>query len=174
MNKAKRKLLKIAYYTLLLLTFICTILALNNGIVFQWFGLVPVILACIAVVLRAFIGYKKDKGITYQHLHSVLIPALVIALIIIIGFWGYLANPREFHNEITSPFGSTTIIVEYDLVSRPSVYIKRNAIFMTPVPIKGLVAGYNETIHFDIEWISDTQISMTNYLGEEFIVDLFP
>ena len=73
----------------------------------------------------------------------------------------------------TSPQGTNTIIVQYDFVSRPTIYKKtwlgKRKIWAYPG------SGFMETVHFGVEWLSEDEIKV-NYddlddeYDEEFIV----
>ena len=59
----------------------------------------------------------------------------------------------------TSPGGTYTIAVRYDLASRPDVYKKGvlwdKKIWDYPNP------GFMETVHFRVEWLSENQIRLS-------------
>ncbi|MBP3234685.1 MAG: hypothetical protein J6M65_09715 [Eubacterium sp.] len=59
------------------------------------------------------------------------------------------------HNQtFESPFGDDAVIVEVDYLSRPNVLYKGKRIF----EYDG--AGFNETVYWDIEWISEDKIRL--------------
>ena len=57
------------------------------------------------------------------------------------------------HETYTSPEGTNTIIIHYDLVCRPTVYkqllIGKKKIWEYPA------GGFMETTHFSMEWLSE-------------------
>lgn len=57
------------------------------------------------------------------------------------------------HEEYTSPQKTNTIIVQYDFMSRPTVYKKHwlwdNELWSYPG------SGFMETVHFGVEWLSE-------------------
>lgn len=62
----------------------------------------------------------------------------------------------------TSPEGSNTIIVKYDLASRPTIY-KKGLFYQQKIwDYPG--HGFNETVVFNVEWLSEDEIRFF-YLG---------
>ncbi len=61
--------------------------------------------------------------------------------------------PLPEHETYTSPEGTNTIIIHYDLVCRPTVYkqllIGKKKIWEYPA------GGFMETTHFSMEWLSE-------------------
>ena len=73
----------------------------------------------------------------------------------------------------TSQNGKNKITVEYDYVSRPSVFYKGNCIWKYPG------SGFNEEAYFEVEWIDDDTVKLVyddpSHSGkyyEEFEIDL--
>lgn len=75
----------------------------------------------------------------------------------------------------TSPQGTNTVIIQYDLVCRPAVYQKgllwNKKIWDYPG------SGFMETVHFGVEWLSETEIRLTyddinDEYDEEYIIAL--
>lgn len=73
----------------------------------------------------------------------------------------------------TSPQETRTIIIQYDFVSRPSVYKKtllgKRKIWAYPGP------GFMETVHFGVEWLSEQQVRLVyddldDRYDEEFVI----
>ncbi len=54
----------------------------------------------------------------------------------------------------TSPGGENTITVEYDFVSRPSVFNNGDRIWEYPG------SGFNEEVFFEVEWIDDDTLKL--------------
>lgn len=74
-----------------------------------------------------------------------------------------------------SPQGTNTIIVQYDFMSRPTVY-KKHWLWD-----KGLWSypgsGFMETVHLDVEWLSEDKIRLSyddknDKYDEEFIIEI--
>lgn len=105
----------------------------------------------------------------------ILILAVILIIIFLCRSCAPFYGPAE--EEIyTSPEGTNTIVVKYDFVSRPSVYIKGRLrdkkIWDYPN------SGFMETVHFNVEWLSENQIRL-NYddmrndqYDEEYIITI--
>lgn len=74
-----------------------------------------------------------------------------------------------------SPQGTNTIIVQYDFMSRPTVYKKYwlwdKELWSYPGN------GFMETVHFDVEWLSEDKIRLSyddknDKYDEAFIVEI--
>lgn len=97
------------------------------------------------------------------------IASFVLIFLILIGLTGCSDSSRT--KEYTSPNGEHTIIVEYDLVSRPTVYEKTGLI--KKKVFSKMENGYNESVFFEIEWIDDDTFRIyNNYFDEEYTIDL--
>lgn len=73
----------------------------------------------------------------------------------------------------SSPNGENTIIVEYDFVSRPQVISNGDVVW------KYEGSGFNEEVHFQVEWIDEDTVKLIyrdeSHNGkyyEEFEIDL--
>ncbi len=75
----------------------------------------------------------------------------------------------------TSPQNTNTIIVQYDFLSRPSVYKKtwigKQNIWTYPGN------GFMETVHFGVEWLSEYQVKidyddLNDKYDEEFMITI--
>lgn len=99
---------------------------------------------------------------------------LIVAVLLILFFVGaslFVSSLKE-HDTFVSPEKTNTIIVEYDFVSRPTVY-KKNLLGKEKIwEYEG--TGFNETVRFDIEWISEDQFRISycdsHGITEEFEV----
>lgn len=99
---------------------------------------------------------------------------LIVAVLLILFFVGsslFVSGLKE-HDAFVSPEKTNTIIVEYDFVSRPTVY-KKNLFGKEKIwEYEG--TGFNETVRFDIEWISEDQFRISycdsHGITEEFEV----
>lgn len=74
----------------------------------------------------------------------------------------------------TSPQGTNTIIVQYDFMSRPTVYKKRLLWDKELWAYPG--SGFMETVHFNVEWLSEDKIRISyddknDEYDEEFILE---
>lgn len=76
----------------------------------------------------------------------------------------------------TSPGGTNTIIVKYDLVCRPDVFKKG---FLRDKKLWSYPgSGFMETVHFGVEWLSENQILLTyndirhHEFDEEYVIDI--
>lgn len=74
-----------------------------------------------------------------------------------------------------SPQGTNTIIVQYDFMSRPTVYKKRWLWDKELWSYPG--SGFMETVHFDVEWLSEDKIRLSyddknDKYDEEFIIEI--
>ena len=58
----------------------------------------------------------------------------------------------ERDEDFTSPEGANTVTVQYDLVSRPSVFYNGQKIFDSEKP------GFNEEAYFYVEWLSEDEL----------------
>ena len=75
----------------------------------------------------------------------------------------------------TSPHGTNTIIVQYDFMSRPTVYKKRLLWDKELWAYPG--SGFMETVHFNVEWLSEDKIRISyddknDEYDEEFFVEI--
>lgn len=76
----------------------------------------------------------------------------------------------------TSPEGTNTIIVKYDLVCRPDVF-KKGLLWDKKIwDYPG--SGFMETVHFGVEWLSENQILLTyddvthDEYDEEYVIEI--
>ena len=76
----------------------------------------------------------------------------------------------QFDQSFVSPNGINTILVRYDYMSRPTVFLngKTDKIFVYTKP------AFNENIHFDVEWKSDYEFVLYNTYVEEYYVIIIP
>lgn len=92
----------------------------------------------------------KKKIIKY----SLLLTAILIIIFLYRSCAPFFGPSEEL--TYTSPKGTNTIVVKYDFVSRPSVYIKGR--FRDKKIWDYPNNGFMETVHFHVEWISENQI----------------
>lgn len=73
--------------------------------------------------------------------------------------------------KFTSPNGTNTIIIQYDFVSRPTIYKKGFLCNRKIWDYEG--SGFMETVHFNVEWLSENQIRFSyDEFDEEYIITL--
>ena len=98
---------------------------------------------------------KTTKYLSVPTMLTLSILVLVVSLVR--GCYHLLSNAEE--EVFTSPGGTNTIVVRYDLVCRPTIYQKRvlwnKEIWNYPN------SGFMETVHFNVEWLSETEIRFT-------------
>ena len=73
---------------------------------------------------------------------------IVLAVLIVMAV---LDLKYEREQEFTSPNGTNTITVKYDMFSCPAVFKGNKKIFEAK-------KRYNETVYFDVEWVSEDEI----------------
>jgi len=151
----------LAVIGLIVITFISALLSTFNLLAIPSSRLFVLFLVIITIAAGMSLNFKK-KG-----------KFALIALIIVtcIYFISVMVDPRERRMEYQSPMGTNTIIIEYDHASRPFIYRKENFLFMTPIGFD-FGPGYNETVSHEVIWLSENQIKLSDYYGDEWIVDL--
>lgn len=106
---------------------------------------------------------------------GLLVASALLLFLFCRGCYRLLTNAEQ--EIFTSPQGANTIIVQYDLVCRPTVYQKgllwNKKIWDYPG------SGFMETVHFGVEWLSETEIRLTyddinDEYDEEYIITLPP
>lgn len=111
-----------------------------------------------------------------KHRYTNYMIVIVIVLIIIFLFQSCCRIFANTEQEIfTSPKGTNTIIVEYDFVCRPTIYKK--GLFWKEKIWHYSGSGFMETVHFDVEWLSEDQIRFTyddkdDDYDEEYIITI--
>lgn len=89
-------------------------------------------------------------------LYVLLAAVIILILFSVRGCYHAIGSAEQ---EIyTSPEGSNTIIVRYDMMSRPSVYKKMR--FRKKKIWKYPGSGFMETVHFGVEWLSEDEIRL--------------
>lgn len=111
----------------------------------------------------------KRKRIKY------IVAATVLLLVIGLcrGCYNIFVNAEQ--EVFTSPQGTNTIIVQYDFMSRPTVYKKRLLWDKELWEYPG--SGFMETVHFGVEWLSENKIRISyddknDEYDEEFIIEI--
>ena len=100
---------------------------------------------------------EEKKKIIPSWLRTILVLTLVI-----FGYWrvfvflNELGFEKQYDKKFTSPNKVNTILVRYDYVSRPSVFLDGKEIF------EYSRAGFMENVHFDVKWISDYEFILYN------------
>lgn len=159
------------FYIFLSVTLMGLILLPLNVIVFPQFHWLVTGLAIVTVLLGVARGYKCSRGVLKQVAYCALLPVALIGCILIVDFVFNLINLREGHVEYISPKGETTVVIEYDLASRPFLYRKHGSVFMTKIPFE-FGSGYNETVKHEVVWLSENKIKLTDYHGNEWVINL--
>jgi len=97
---------------------------------------------------------------------------VIVSLLIIVTLLSLSACVNRVE-KYTSPSGNNKITVEYDFVSRPSVYYSGNCIWKYPG------RGFNEEAYFKVSWIDDDTVKLVysdpahgGKYYEEFEIDL--
>lgn len=103
--------------------------------------------------------------------------AVAVTLLLAIGLcrscYNIFVNTEQ--EIFTSPQGTNTIIVQYDFMSRPTVYKKRLLWDKKLWEYPG--SGFMETVHFNIKWLSEDKIRISyddknDEYNEEFIIEI--
>lgn len=97
--------------------------------------------------------------------------AIVITVLLFRSCLDTINYEKSFDTSYTSPLGTRTILVRYDYVSRPSVFINGERLFY----YNG--TGFNETVSWDVTWESERQIILSyddsnDEFDEEFYIDI--
>ncbi|MCI8501817.1 MAG: hypothetical protein HFJ85_06220 [Oscillospiraceae bacterium] len=102
-----------------------------------------------------------------------LLTVFLAMLFLCQGCYHLLANAEQ--ETFTSPEGTNTIIVQYDLVCRPTIY-KRGWPWNRKIwDYPG--SGFMETVHFGVEWLSESEIRLTyddvnDKFDEEYLITI--
>lgn len=113
---------------------------------------------------------KKANGKIFKYLWLLILFVLILFLFRSCRSFGY-----DFEFTYTSPQGTNSFVVKYDFVSRPSIFkrgfLRDKKIWTYPGP------AFMETVSFEPEWLSETQIRFTyddvdDEWDEEFIITI--
>lgn len=91
----------------------------------------------------------------------IVVTGLALALILLVALLRCCTLLFGYQEEeiYTSPAGTNTIVVKYDPLCRPDVFQKGllwdKKIWSYPGP------GFMETVHFGVEWLSETELLLT-------------
>ena len=114
---------------------------------------------------------KTTKYLSVPTMLTLSILVLVVSLVR--GCYHLLSNAEE--EVFTSPGGTNTIVVRYDLVCRPTIYQKgvlwNKEIWNYPN------SGFMETVFFGVEWESEDRIRMiyddiNDEYDEEYVIEI--
>lgn len=103
--------------------------------------------------------------------------AVAVTLLLIIGLcrgcYNIFVNAEQ--EVFTSTQGTNTIIVQYDFMSRPTVYKKRLLLDKELWAYPG--SGFMETVHFNVEWLSEDKFRISyddeaDEYDEDFIIEI--
>lgn len=102
---------------------------------------------------------------------SITFIAIAVAAVLFRGCADTMSYEKRFDSAYTSPLGTRTILVRYDYVSRPSVFINGERLFY----YKG--RGFNETVSWGVTWASEQQIVLSyndsnDEYDEKFYIDI--
>lgn len=105
--------------------------------------------------------------------YIVVSATLLLAIGLCRGCYNIFVNAEQ--EIFTSPRGTNTIIVQYDFMSRPTVYKKRLLWDKELWEYPG--SGFMETVHFNVEWLSEDKIRISyddknDEYDEEFIIEI--
>ncbi len=100
---------------------------------------------------------------------------LVFLVFILFLFRSFRSFGYDFEFTYTSPKGTNSFIVKYDFVSRPAIF--KRGFFRDKKIWEYPNSGFMETITFEPEWLSETQIRFTyddknDEFDEEFIITI--
>jgi len=152
------------------LAFICLIAITLISVFLSAFNLLAIPLSRLCVLCLAIITIATGTSINYKKKKS-RVALIALITVICIYFISILVDPRERRLEYQSPMGTKTIIIEYDHASRPSIYRKENIMIMKPIGFD-FGPGYNEVVSHEVIWLSENQMKLVDYYGDEWIVDL--
>lgn len=96
---------------------------------------------------------------------------ILILVAILCGRCAYtnLKFETQYDQKLVSPNNVNTILIRYDYVSRPSVFLENgDKIF------EYSDSGFMETIHFDVEWINDYEFILYNESVDEKYTIIIP
>lgn len=155
------------FFALLLLALCALVLSGLNVVVFPAFRHAPFLLAAAAAVLGLAIWFVPKRS----WLATLFVGLALLGGLFALDQLALFLNPREGHFEAVSPSGERTLVVEYDYVSRPSLYLKQNRFFMKPLPLD-FGPGYNETVIHRVVWLSESTLLLEDPYGEQWEVDL--
>jgi hypothetical protein len=137
------------------------LLSILNRLAFPYSRLCSFIILVVTILLYMVFDFKRRKRCAY----------ISVILICVVCLTSVVVDPRERRGEYQSPLGKTTLIIEYDHASRPSIYRKDNFIFKSPIPFQ-FGPGYNETVKHEIVWLNEQQIKLMDHYGDEWVIDL--
>lgn len=100
---------------------------------------------------------------------------LILVVFILFLFRSCRSFGYDFEFTYTSPQGTNSFIVKYDFASRPAIF--KRGFFRDKKIWEYPNSGFMETVTFEPEWLSETQIRFTyddknNEFDEEFIITI--
>lgn len=161
-QKKGRNIIKILYFILIFIGIVCMVIVFSKPLAVTWFHWSFPLIFSLAVLLKAFDNSGETQGEESSLLYGlkkVIVSALALVVIWVVAFLAFLLQPRDRQQIIQSPQGSNTIVLEYDLVSRPKLYRKKDGLFLTPIPLK-TSSGYNESVEATINWLSEEEFEV--------------
>lgn len=144
-------------FVMIIILLFSTMMALNNNIVYTWFNKIPLFFCGVigGLYLIKLIHINSEKRI----LKITFVLLITCGVIIGINIFFNLMNPRQMHQEFTSPDKEKTVVIEKDILDRPIIY-ERKGIFMKK--IYKVNKYYNQTVFYEIRWIDNNNIELVN------------
>lgn len=162
------KKFKTALYLSAVCTVLCVVLTATKSFYFTVLQFTAPIAATVTTILFLLyprkVSEEKEELEGTREVLSAVKKILVLAAAFLLIWGGYFAfsilDLRERRTEVISPQGTNTIILEYDLMSRPYVAQRKFGIFMKALPLERK-SGYMQTKNADIVWLSETQFQVS-------------
>lgn len=105
-----------------------------------------------------------------KYIKCILILAITLLVIFLLRSCNHIFLSTE-QQKFTSPSGTNTIIIQYDFVSRPTIY--RKGLIWDKKIWEYEGSGFMETVYFNVEWLSENQIRFSyDEFDEEYIITL--
>jgi len=118
------------------------------------------------------VATNKGKASVLKRVCGIVAIIGVLTIVVIGGKYllSEIKYESQFDQSFVSPNGINTILVRYDYMSRPTVFLngKDTKIFEYSDP------GFMENIHFDVEWKGDYEFVLYNIYVDEYYVIIIP
>lgn len=152
----KNKYVVFFFWLLSTLTLVSLVMEFRSMVIFTWFNYVPVVL----IILCGVFVVPHGSSICMRILALLLACGTAGLFFLLLLF----INPREFQQEFVSPGGSKNLVIEYDIDSRPYLYL-RYGIFLKSVDIPELQRSTMHRLSYQVEWLSEDEIVMHEVSG---------
>lgn len=146
------------------LCLLTTILALSCAVVCPWFGCLPLFLWYAAILSGCRLAAKGWRA-------GCAAAALCVFVTFAAGI-AWIGNPRQQHKESKSPGGTHTLVIETDLMDRPTVYERTFWIFMRPVISATGTNARMETFAPYIRWLDEERFVLFFNGDTAWILDM--